>query len=588
MENSVLDDSTPFEVISEFKPAGDQPTAISELVNRLNNNEQDVVVLGATGTGKSATIAWLLEKIQRPALIIEPNKTLAAQMCSEFQNLLPKNKVGYFVSYYDYYQPEAYLPAKDVYIGKDSMINDEIDRLRHDAIVSLLSRRDTVIVSSVSCIYGLGEPKDYLQHMLTLKVGQNISLDDLLFKFVDMHYDRSEFEFKRGFFRVRGDVIDLIPANDINGIRIEFFGDEIESLQFIHPVTANKIDDVDMVHIFPANLYSAGGDKMNSIIKEIRAEKDERKEFFDNQNRLVEAHRINQMTSYDLEMLEQTGSCKSIENYSRYFDGRKTGEPPYTLIDFFPKDFVTIIDESHIAVSQINAMYEGDRSRKHSLVDYGFRLPSALDNRPLKFDEFLDKVGQKIYLSATPGPYETNLSDGTVSLIIRPTGLVDPSVEISPIDGQIDDLVKRINKTVAKNERVLVTVITKKMAEQLTDYFSENNINARYLHSDVDTMERVKLLRELREGKFDVLVGINLLREGLDLPEVSLVAILDADKEGFLRSYRSLIQTIGRAARNVNGEVVLYADKITDSMKQAIDETTRRRNIQIKYNEING
>ena len=578
----------PFEVVSEYKPAGDQPKAIEELAARINAGEQDVVLLGATGTGKSATAAWLIEKLQRPTLVMAHNKTLAAQLASEFRELLPNNAVEYFVSYYDYYQPEAYVPQSDTYIEKDSSINAEVERLRHSATNSLLTRRDVVVVSSVSCIYGLGTPQEYVDRMVLLKVGQQIERDDLLRQFIDMQYDRNDVAFVRGTFRVRGDTVEIIPMYEELAIRIEFFGDEIDALYTLHPVTGEVIREEEQIHIFPASHYVAGPERLHRAIKDIEAELAGRLEELESENKLLEAQRLRMRTTHDIEMLRQTGTTNGVENYSRHFDGRGPGTPPNTLLDYFPEDFVLIIDESHVTVPQIGAMFEGDRSRKRTLVDFGFRLPSALDNRPLRFDEFIERTGQTVYLSATPAQYELERSNGYVEQIIRPTGLVDPEVIVKPVRGQIDDLRAEIEKRVDKNERVLVTTLTKRMAEDLTDFLLENGVRVQYLHSDVDTLRRVELLRELRQGEFDVLVGINLLREGLDLPEVSLVAILDADKEGFLRSRTSLIQTIGRAARNVSGQVHMYADTITDSMREAIDETNRRREIQIAYNQENG
>ncbi|WP_115727924.1 excinuclease ABC subunit UvrB [Actinomyces culturomici] len=578
----------PFEVISEYTPSGDQPKAIKELAARLRDGEQDIVLMGATGTGKSATTAWLIEEVQRPALVIEPNKTLAAQLAAEFRELLPNNAVEYFVSYYDYYQPEAYIPQTDTYIEKDSSINDEVERLRHSATNNLLTRRDTVVVASVSCIYGLGTPEEYVARMVELERGMTIDRDDLLRAFVNMQYVRNDIAFTRGTFRVRGDTIEIIPVYEELAIRIEMFGDEIETLSVLHPLTGDVIDEVDHVYLFPASHYVAGEERMKRAIASIEEELAERLAWFESQGKLLEAQRLRMRTTYDLEMLREIGSCSGVENYSRHIDGRGPGTPPHTLLDYFADDFVLIIDESHVTVPQIGAMFEGDMSRKRTLVDHGFRLPSAMDNRPLKWDEFVERIGQTVYLSATPGDYELSRSDGVVEQIIRPTGLVDPKIVVKPTKGQIDDLLEQVRARVEKDERVLVTTLTKKMAEDLTTYLAQRSVRVEYLHSDVDTLRRVELLRELRQGKFDVLVGINLLREGLDLPEVSLVSILDADKEGFLRSTRSLIQTIGRAARNVSGEVHMYADTITDSMAQAIAETERRREIQIAYNEEHG
>ena len=578
----------PFEVISEYTPSGDQPKAIHELAERLRAGEQDIVLLGATGTGKSATTAWLIEEVQRPALVLEPNKTLAAQLAAEFRQLLPNNAVEYFVSYYDYYQPEAYVPQTDTFIEKDSSINDEVERLRHSATNSLLTRRDTVVISSVSCIYGLGTPQEYVARMIELSRGMCIERDDLLRAFIGMQYTRNDIGFTRGTFRVRGDTIEIIPVYEELAIRIEMFGDEIDSLAVLHPVTGNVIQEVDHVYLFPASHYVAGEERMKRAIASIEKELEERLEWFESQGKLLEAQRLRMRTTYDLEMLKEIGTCAGVENYSRHIDGRGPGTPPNTLLDYFPDDFVLVIDESHVTVPQIGAMFEGDMSRKRTLVDYGFRLPSAMDNRPLKWDEFTQRIGQTVYLSATPGQYELERSDGVVEQIIRPTGLVDPKVIVKPTQGQVDDLLEQIQERTQRDERVLVTTLTKKMAEDLTTYLGERGVKVEYLHSDVDTLRRVELLRELRLGVFDVLVGINLLREGLDLPEVSLVSILDADKEGFLRSTRSLIQTIGRAARNVSGEVHMYADNITDSMRAAIDETERRREIQLAYNREHG
>ena len=578
----------PFEVISPYSPSGDQPTAIAELTERLRAGEKDIVLLGATGTGKSATTAWLVEQVQRPTLILEPNKTLAAQMAAEFRELLPNNAVEYFVSYYDYYQPEAYVPQTDTFIEKDSSINDEVERLRHSATNSLLTRRDVVVVSSVSCIYGLGTPQEYVDRMTPLEVGQQIDRDDLLRRFVQMQYTRNDIDFTRGTFRVRGDTVEIIPMYEELAIRIEFFGDEIEALATLHPVTGDVIDTVEQVFVFPASHYVAGPERMQKAIEGIEAELAERLAQLEHDGRLLEAQRLRMRTTYDLEMLQQIGMCSGIENYSLHIDGRETGTPPNTLLDYFPEDFLLVIDESHVTVPQIGAMHEGDASRKRTLVEHGFRLPSALDNRPLTFAEFEDRVGQTVYLSATPGDYETQRSDGVVEQIIRPTGLVDPKVVVKPTQGQIDDLLEQVRARVERQERILVTTLTKRMAEDLTTYLAERGVRVEYLHSDVDTLRRVELLRELRLRRFDVLVGINLLREGLDLPEVSLVSILDADKEGFLRSTRSLVQTIGRAARNVSGEVHMYADTITPAMAEAIEETERRRTKQLAYNAEHG
>ena len=578
----------PFVVKSPYKPSGDQPEAINQLAARIENGENDVVLMGATGTGKTATTAWLIERLQRPTLILEPNKTLAAQLCAEFRELMPDNAVSYFVSYYDYFQPEAYIPQTDTFIEKDSNINEDVERLRHEATANLLTRRDCVVVATVSCIYGLGTPEEYAGMMLFLHEGDQINRDDLLREFVGMQYKRNDIAFTRGTFRVRGDTVEIIPVYEELAIRIEFFGDEIDRISTLHPLTGDEIAHETSVHIFPATHYVAGPERMARALKGIKEEMDWRVGEFRKQGKELEAQRLTMRTTYDLEMLSQVGVCAGVENYSRHFEGREPGSAPHTLLDFFPDDFLLVIDESHVTVPQIGGMYEGDASRKRTLVEHGFRLPSAMDNRPLKWPEFQGKIGQTVYLSATPGDYEVGLSDGVVEQVIRPTGLLDPEIEVRPVKGQVDDLLDEIKARVSKNERVLVTTLTKKMAEDLTDYLLERDIKVEYLHSDVDTLRRVELLRELREGKIDVLVGINLLREGLDLPEVSLVAILDADKEGFLRSYRSLIQTIGRAARNVSGKVIMYADETTESMEQAISETNRRRAKQIAYNKEHG
>ncbi|MDH4658509.1 excinuclease ABC subunit UvrB [Corynebacterium pyruviciproducens] len=578
-----------FEVISEYEPAGDQPKAIKELTERINRGEKDIVLMGATGTGKSATAAWLIEQVQRPTLVMAPNKTLAAQLANELRQLLPNNAVEYFVSYYDYYQPEAYIAQTDTYIEKDSSINEDVERLRHSATSALLSRRDVVVVSSVSCIYGLGTPQSYLDRSLKIEVGEEIDRDRFLRLLVDIQYDRNDYDLKRGAFRVKGDTVDIIPAYEEVAVRVEFFGDEVDQLYYIHPLTGEIIRNVDVLRIFPATHYIASEGRVEKALVEIRKELEDRVASFENRGKLLEAQRLRMRTEYDLEMIEEMGFCSGIENYSRHMDGRDAGDPPPTLIDYFPEDFLTIIDESHVTVPQIGGMYEGDASRKRNLVEFGFRLPSALDNRPLTWEEFEERKGQTVYMSATPGDYELAAAGGEfVEQVIRPTGLVDPKVVVKPTKGQIDDLIHEIRVRAEKNERVLVTTLTKKMAEDLTQYLQENGVRVRYMHSDVDTLQRVELLRKLRLGEFDVLVGINLLREGLDLPEVSLVSILDADKEGFLRSTKSLIQTIGRAARNVSGEVHMYADSITDSMQQAIDETERRRELQIKYNKEHG
>ncbi len=574
----------PFEVVSDFEPAGDQPTAIADLAKRVRAGEQDTVLLGATGTGKSATTAWLVEQVQRPTLVMAPNKTLAAQLANEFRELLPHNAVEYFVSYYDYFQPEAYIPQTDTYIEKDSSINDEVERLRHSATNSLLTRRDVIVVASVSCIYGLGTPQEYVDRMVRLRVGDEIQRDDLLRRFVQMQYTRNDLAFTRGTFRVRGDTVEIIPMYEELAVRIEFFGDEVEAVYTLNPLTGEVVHEETEMYVFPASHYVAGPQRMERAIAGIEAELEEQLALFEKQGKLLEAQRLRMRTTYDIEMMRQVGSCSGIENYSMHIDGRSPGTAPNCLLDYFPEDFLLVIDESHVTVPQIGAMYEGDASRKRSLVDHGFRLPSAMDNRPLKWEEFLERVGQTVYLSATPGPYELAKASGVVEQIIRPTGLIDPEIILKPTKGQIDDLLHEIRTRADKNERVLVTTLTKKMAEDLTDYLLDKGVRVRYLHSDIDTLRRVELLRELRLGEYDVLVGINLLREGLDLPEVSLVAILDADKEGFLRSARSLIQTIGRAARNVSGQVHMYADKITPSMAEAVEETSRRREKQIAYN----
>ena len=575
----------PFQVISDYVPAGDQPAAIAEITKRINAGERDVVLLGATGTGKSATTAWLIEQLQRPTLVLAPNKTLAAQLANEFRELLPNNAVEYFVSYYDYYQPEAYVPQTDTFIEKDSSVNEEVERLRHSATNSLLTRRDVIVVATVSCIYGLGTPQEYVDRMVRLRVGEEIERNALLRRFVDVQYKRNDMAFERGTFRVRGDTIEIIPMYEELAIRIEMFGDEIEKLTTLHPLTGEIIRDEEEIFIFPATHYAAGPETMKRAIGDIQDELQVQLNLFEKQGKLLEAQRLRMRTTFDIEMMEQIGFCSGIENYSRHLDDRAAGSAPHCLLDYFPEDFLVVIDESHVTVPQLGAMFEGDASRKRTLVEHGFRLPSALDNRPLKFPEFVERTGQTLYLSATPGKYEMAKVNGdVVEQVIRPTGLVDPQIVIKPIKGQIDDLLNEINIRAAKNERVLVTTLTKKMSEDLTDYLQERGVNVRYLHSEVDTLRRVELLRELRTGDYDVLIGINLLREGLDLPEVSLVAILDADKEGFLRSSTSLIQTIGRAARNVSGEVHMYADRITDSMAKAIDETNRRRAKQVAYN----
>lgn len=575
----------PFQVISDYVPAGDQPAAIAEIAKRFNDGVQDVVLLGATGTGKSATTAWLIEKLQRPTLVLAPNKTLAAQLANEFKELLPNNAVEYFVSYYDYYQPEAYVPQTDTFIEKDSSVNDEVERLRHSATNSLLTRRDVIVVATVSCIYGLGTPQEYLDRMITLKVGDEIDRNTLLRRFVDIQYKRNDVAFERGTFRVRGDTIEIIPMYEELALRIEMFGDEIERITTLHPLTGEIIREENEMYVFPATHYAAGPETIKRAMIDIEAELEIQLANFERQGKLLEAQRLRMRTTFDLEMMGQLGFCSGIENYSRHLDGRETGSAPHCLLDYFPEDFLIVIDESHVTVPQIGAMFEGDASRKRTLVEHGFRLPSALDNRPLRWNEFLERAGQKLFLSATPGNYElTKVENNVVEQVIRPTGLVDPQIIIKPIKGQIDDLLLEINIRAAKNERILVTTLTKKMSEDLTDYLQSRGVRVRYLHSEVDTLRRVELLRELRSGEYDVLIGINLLREGLDLPEVSLVAILDADKEGFLRSATSLIQTIGRAARNVSGEVHMYADNMTKSMVKAIDETNRRRARQVAYN----
>jgi excinuclease ABC subunit B len=579
----------PFEVISPFQPAGDQPAAIEALVNRIQSGEKNSVLLGATGTGKSATTAWLVERLQRPTLVMAPNKTLAAQLATEFRELLPNNAVEYFVSYYDYYQPEAYVPQSDTFIEKDSTVNEEVERLRHSATNSLLTRRDVIVVATVSAIYGLGTPQEYVDRMIRLRVGEEFSRDSLLRSLVGVQYTRNDIAFTRGTFRVRGDTVEVFPVYEENPVRIEMFGDEIERIMTLHPLTGEILTQDQEMYVFPATHYVAGPERMSRAIGEIQVELEGRVAEFEKQGKLLEAQRIKMRTTFDIEMMQQVGFCSGIENYSRFIDGRDAGSAPHCLIDYFPEDYLLVIDESHVSVPQIGAMFQGDASRKRTLVEHGFRLPSAMDNRPLKWQEFEERIGQAVYLSATPGPYELTAVEGDViEQVIRPTGLVDPEVVIKATKGQVDDLMHEIRIRVDKNERVLVTTLTKRMSEDLTNYLSEHGIKVEYLHSEVDTLRRVELLRELRLGVFDVLVGINLLREGLDLPEVSFVAILDADKEGFLRSGTSLIQTIGRAARNVNGEVHMYADKITASMAKAIDETNRRRAKQVAYNKEMG
>ena len=579
----------PFTVKAPFEPSGDQPEAIADLARRIRAGEKDIVLLGATGTGKSATTAWLVEELQRPTLVMAPNKTLAAQLVSEFKELLPDNAVEYFVSYYDYYQPEAYIPQSDTYIEKDSSINEEVERLRHSATNSLLTRRDCIVVASVSAIYGLGTPQEYVDRMVRLRVGEEYNRDKLLRAFVDIQYTRNDIAFTRGTFRVRGDTVEVFPVYEEHPVRIELFGDEIERLMTLHPLTGEILTEDPEMYVFPATHYVAGPERMERAITGIEAELEQRLAELERQGKLLEAQRLRMRTTYDVEMMRQIGSCAGIENYSRHIDGREPGSPPNCLLDYFPDDFLIVLDESHVTVPQIGAMYEGDMSRKRTLVEHGFRLPSAMDNRPLRWDEFVERIGQTVYLSATPGPYELGKAQGdVVEQVIRPTGLVDPEIVLKPTTGQIDDLMGEIRERSERGERVLVTTLTKRMAEDLTDYLLEHGVRVQYLHSEVDTLRRVELLRELRMGVFDVLVGINLLREGLDLPEVSLVAILDADKEGFLRSETSLIQTIGRAARNVSGQVHMYADKVTPSMQRAIDETTRRRAKQVAYNVAHG
>src|SRR6202522_1329034 len=579
----------PFQVVTDMVPAGDQPRAISDIEKRVRAGDTNTVLLGATGTGKTASVAWIAERLQRPVLVMLPNKTLAAQFANELREMLPNNAVEYFVSYYDYYQPEAYIPQTDTYIEKDSSINDEVERLRHSATNSLLTRRDTIVVASVSCIYGLGTPQEYLDRMLRLHVGDTIDREALLRQLVGMQYSRNDLAFTRGAFRVRGDTIEIIPQYEELAVRIELFGDEVERLSTLHPLTGEVITEDQELYVFPATHYVAGEERMARAIASIEVELAERLAELEQEGKLLEAQRLRMRTTYDLEMMRQVGSCAGIENYSRHIDGRAAGTAPNTLMDYFPEDFLLVIDESHVTVPQIGAMYEGDISRKRMLVDHGFRLPSAIDNRSLTWEEFGDRIDKSVYLSATPGPYELQRVGGdVVEQVIRPTGLIDPEIVIKPTKGQIDDLLHEIRLRAERDERVLVTTLTKRMSEDLTDYLLENGVRARYLHREVDTLRRVELLRELRIGEYDVLVGINLLREGLDLPEVSLVAILDADKEGFLRSGTSLIQTIGRAARNVSGQVHMYADTITPSMQKAIEETNRRRAKQVAYNTERG
>jgi excinuclease ABC subunit B len=580
--------AVPFRVVSDFEPAGDQPAAIEGIVDAFEAGERRVNLLGATGTGKTFTAAKVLERLQRPALVMAPNKTLAAQLANEFREFLPDNAVEYFVSYYDYYQPEAYVPSSDTFIEKDATINDEIDRLRHRATMALLTRRDVVVVASVSCIYGLGSPFEYLDHVLILRNGQSAGLERAMRKLVDLQYDRNDLNLTRGTFRVRGDTLEVFPADDERAVRVEFFGDDVERIVRVDPLTGEVSAPIEQVALFPASHYVSSKATIDRAVKAIEIELAEQLSRFERESKLLEAQRLRMRTNFDLEMIREVGFCNGIENYSSHFDGRGPGVPPYTLLDYFPSDFITLIDESHVTIPQIGGMYEGDRSRKATLIEHGFRLPSAADNRPLRFEEFQQRVGQQLYLSATPGPYERREAGATVEQLIRPTGLVDPEVVVRPTTGQIDDLLEEIRGRAERDQRVLVTTLTKRMAEDLTDYLQENGVRVRYLHSDIDTVERVQILRSLRLGEFDVLVGINLLREGLDLPEVSLVAILDADKEGFLRSDTSLIQTIGRAARHVDGQVIMYADHQTDSMSRALDETSRRRDRQLAHNAEHG
>tara|TARA_B100000700_G_scaffold115726_1_gene130180 strand:- start:197 stop:2257 length:2061 start_codon:yes stop_codon:yes gene_type:complete len=578
----------PFRVVSDFAPAGDQPNAVQLLADGVEAELRFQTLLGITGSGKSATIAWTIEKVQRPTLVLAPNKSLAAQLANEFREFFPNNRVEYFVSYYDYYQPEAYMPASDTYIEKDSSINDEIDRLRHSATAALLTRRDVIVVASVSAIYGLGPPEAYLQHMLYLRLGETHNQREVLGRLIDMQYERNDMNLVRGKFRVKGDTLEIHPAYEEFVVRIELFGDDIERITKIDPVTGERLAELEEVTVFPASHYVTDGATIHRAISDIETELQQRLTFFESEQKLLEAQRLRMRTEYDLEMLQEVGYCTGIENYSMHLDGRTFDQPPYSLLDFFPDDYLLVIDESHVAVPQLHGQFAGDRSRKDTLVEHGFRLPSARDNRPLRFDEVMERINQVIFLSATPSDYEIEVSDQVVEQIIRPTGLVDPEVIVKPTRGQIDDLMEQIEQTVSRGDRVLVTTLTKKMSEDLTDYLLELGVRVRYLHSEIDTIERIEILRDLRLGEFDVLVGINLLREGLDLPEVSLVAILDADKEGFLRSQTSLIQTIGRAARNVDGQVIMYADNITDSMRVALNETNRRRGLQQAYNEEHG
>ena len=578
----------PFRVVSDFNPAGDQPKAVEQLSQGVEAGQRFQTLLGITGSGKSATIAWTIEQVQRPTLVLAPNKSLAAQLANEFREFFPDNRVEYFVSYYDYYQPEAYMPASDTYIEKDSSINDEIDRLRHSATAALLTRRDVIVVASVSAIYGLGPPDAYLEHMLYMRVGETHNQRDVLGRLIDMQYERNDMNLVRGKFRVRGDTLEIHPAYEEFVVRIELFGDDVERIAKVDPVTGERLAELEEVTVFPASHYVTDGTTIHRAINDIEAELQQRLASFESDNKLLEAQRLRMRTEYDLEMLQEVGYCNGIENYSMHLDGRTFDEPPYSLLDFFPDDYLLVVDESHVAVPQLHGQFAGDRSRKDTLVEHGFRLPSARDNRPLRFDEVMERLNQVVFLSATPGDYEIGVSDQVVEQIIRPTGLVDPEVIVKPTRGQIDDLIDQIENTVGRGDRVLVTTLTKKMSEDLTDYLLELGVRVRYLHSEIDTIERIEILRDLRLGEFDVLVGINLLREGLDLPEVSLVAILDADKEGFLRSQTSLIQTIGRAARNVDGQVIMYADNVTDSMQVAIGETNRRRALQQSYNLENG
>lgn len=579
---------TPFRMVTEYEPSGDQPTAIASLVEGLARGDVEQTLLGITGSGKSATMAWTIEQIQRPTLVIAPNKSLAAQLANEFREFFPDNRVEYFVSYYDYYQPEAYIPSSDTYIEKDSSVNDDIDRLRHAATSALLTRRDTIVVASVSCIYGLGNPDEYMAKLLVVRLGEDHDQRSILSDLVAMRYERNDMTLGRGKFRVRGDTIELQPAYEEFVVRIELFGDEIESITTVDPLTGERIAELTELVVFPATHYTASDDRMQNAISSIEGELQERLAEFEKDSKLLEAQRLRMRTQYDLEMMQEMGFCNGVENYSRHIDGRQPGEAPYTLLDFFPKDYLTIIDESHVAIPQLHGQYAGDRSRKETLIEHGFRLPSAADNRPIRFEEWLERRGQTIYLSATPGPYEREHSSQLVEQVVRPTGLLDPEVTIRPTKGQIDDILTEIAGVTENDGRVLITTLTKKMSEDLTDYLLEQGIRVRYLHSEIDTIQRIELLRGLRLGEFDVLVGINLLREGLDLPEVQLVCILDADKEGFLRSETSLIQTMGRAARNVDGRVIMYADKITDSMQRAMSETNRRRGLQMIYNQENG